>query len=96
MFSNDTIKDNLLFFSTAPNLRKPAFLTIERMNYVHPSHQLLGTAVALVAMAEACGVPMRDLIVRAETVMRDVDSCNAEHIKAIRDYAKNELPRHRK
>lgn len=93
--STQSIREHVSLFSSPARLRAPAFRVIDRMDgRVAPAEQVLGTAVALVAMAQAIGIDTRSLIQRAENVMRDVDSCDAEHVKAIRDYARNELARH--
>jgi hypothetical protein len=88
---------HLSLFSTPARLRKPAFIVIDRMDgRVAPAEQLLGTAVALVAMAEATGTDIRSLIQIAERSMSDVNSCGAEHIRAIREYAAKEIGRTRR
>ena len=92
--SAEAILEHLSLFSSPARLRAPAFTVINRMDgKVRPAEQVLGTAVALAAMAETLGIPMRELITRAERAMKDVDSCGAEHIKAIRMFADQELRR---
>jgi enamine deaminase RidA (YjgF/YER057c/UK114 family) len=93
VYSQATIRDNVIFLNNIAPLRPAAYSVIARMENVHPSHQLFGAAIAVRAMCDACGFDMRDLITMADNVMSDLDRADWEHIKAIRDYAANELPR---
>lgn len=79
---------------TPPKLRPVAFEVINRMQrHEDPTLQLMGTAVALCAMTEACGLRMRDVIATAERVLADCEGPYTEHIQAIRMYAEHELLR---
>lgn len=95
MISAPAIRDQIAFFSSPARLRVPAFRVIDRMQDRTPGEQLLGTAVALVAMSEAIGLPLNDLLTVAHNVMRDVEGPFTYHVQAIRDYAKNEIGRAR-
>ncbi len=90
--SPQSVKDNLGWVSPVAILH-PAFKILDRIQQLPPAVQLTATAVALCAMAEACEVPMRDLIVTAENTLRDCEGPYTDHIQAIRDYAKHELLR---
>ena len=91
MLSAETVADQVRLAANPARLRAPAFRVIDRMQHYRPGEQLLGTAVALVAMADAIQLPLHDLFAVARNVMRDTDGPYSEQIAAIRDYAKNEL-----
>lgn len=74
-------------------IRRPAFSVIDRIQHFDPAAQITGTAVALCAMVEACGLSMRDVIVVAENTLRDCEGPYTETIQAIRAYAHNEITR---
>lgn len=76
-----------------PQIRGPAFAIIDRLQRMDPSVQVMATAVALVAMSEALGLRMRDVINVAENTLADCEGPYTEHIQAIRAYAENELLR---
>lgn len=79
---------------TPLGVRPAAFEVINRMqNHQDPVVQLTGVAVALCAMAEACGLRMRDVIQVAENTLADCEGPYTEHIQAIRMYAEHELLR---
>lgn len=88
-----TIQDQISFLSNAASIRIPAFCVIDRMGVRQqtPGEHLLGTAVALVAMAQACYLSPQELVMRAERVMADVEGPFTHHAQAIREYAKQEL-----
>jgi hypothetical protein len=92
-YSAHTVRDELTFFSNPALVRKPAFNVIDRMDGVTPGAALLGTAVALVAQCEAIGLSPHELIQRAGNVMNHADGAFTYHVKAIRDYARNEILR---
>jgi hypothetical protein len=93
MLAPHTVRDRVAFTISAERLRRPAFEVINRMQAHDPSAQLVGTAVALVAMAEAISMDPHDLIARAKNVIATADGPAAPEIKAIRDYAANEIGR---
>lgn len=79
---------------TPLGVRAPAFEAMSRMQrFQDPVLQVMGMAVALCAMSQAAGVPMRDLITTAERVLDDCEGPFTEHIQAIRMYAEHELLR---
>lgn len=79
---------------TPLGVRAPAFEAMSRMQkFEDPVRQLMGTAVALCAMTEACGLSMREVISTAERVLADCEGPYTEHIQAIRMYAAHELMR---
>lgn len=92
MVSDAGIRDQIVFASP-PALRVPAFRVIDRTDGFTPGQQLLGTALALVAMSEAIGMNPHDLIVVARNAMADVEGPFTYHLQAIRDYAKHEIKR---
>jgi hypothetical protein len=88
-----TIRDQISFLANAASIRVPAFCVIDRLGVRQqtPGEHLLGTAVALVAMAQACHLSPQELIMRAERVLVDVEGPFTHHAQAIREYAKQEL-----
>lgn len=92
MISDAAIRDQITF-ATPPDLRVPAYRVIDRTDGFSPGQQLMGTALALVAMSEAVGLNPHELIVFAQNAMADVEGPFTYHIQAIRDYAKHEIKR---
>lgn len=92
-YSAHTVRDQLTFFSNPALVRKPAFKVLDRMDGVTPGAALLGTAVALVAQCDVIGLPVQELIQRANNIMQHADGAYTYHVKAIRDYARNEILR---
>lgn len=92
MVSDAGIRDQVVFASPAA-LRVPAFRVIDRTDGLPPGEQLLGTALAVVAMCEAIGMNPHELIVVARNAMADVEGPFTYHLQAIRDYAKHEIKR---
>lgn len=88
----DTLRSRIGSISP-PAIRAPAFKVIERIQGLDPAVQITASAVAVCAMAEAIGLPMRELIRVAENTLRDSEGPYTEHIQAIREYAKGELLR---
>lgn len=88
-----TVRDQISFLSNPDRLRKPAFAVIDRLDGYLPGEQMLGAAVALVAMCEAVNVSPHELITRAINCMSHADGPFTYHVKAIRDYAANEILR---
>lgn len=89
----NNVIDQVRLVSSPAALRVPAFQVIHRMQDYRPGVQLLATAVALQAMAEAAGISLHDLFTVAGNVMRDAEGPFTHHVQAIRDYAKGELRR---
>lgn len=92
-FRPHVVRDQLSFLCSPARLRKPAFAVISRVQNFTPGEQLLGTAVALVAMCESANISLDDAITRARNVMRDTEAAHTSHVQAIRDYAANEIAR---
>lgn len=92
MLSQQAIADRIGCISPA-GVRPLAFRVIDRVQGNDPAAQLVATAVALVAMSEACGLRMRDVINVAENCIRDCEGPYTEHIQAIRMYANHEIRR---
>lgn len=90
--SLQSVRDHMGWHSPA-QIRGPAFAIIDRLQRMDPSVQLMATAVALVAMSEAVGLRMRDVINVAENTLADSEGPYTEHIQAIREYARGELLR---
>lgn len=93
MYQPHTVRDGVSFSTTPAAIRKPAFRVIDRMQASKPHEQIVGTAVALLAMAEAIGLNAHELIDRASRMMSAVDGPFTGQIRAIRDYAKHEIGR---
>lgn len=88
----DGIRDQILFMSSARDVRPAAFNVLLRVEDCQPAHQVMGTAVALYVMCEALRLPVRDVMTRAQNMMTDAESFSPQ-IRAIRDYATNEILR---
>jgi hypothetical protein len=88
-----TVRDQLSLLSDPGRVRKPAYAVIDRVDGYSAGEQLLGTAVALIAMSQAINVPVHELMQRAMNVIGHADGAFTYHVKAIRDYAKNEILR---
>lgn len=88
-----SIRDQISFLSNAASIRVPAFCVIDRLGVRQqtPGEHLLGVAVALVAMADACFLSPQELVMRAQRVMADVEGPFTHHAQAIREYAKQEI-----
>lgn len=92
-FKSYTVRDQISFLANPAAVRVPSFQVINRLDGHSPGAQLLGAAVAVVAMAEAVGLSPHELIARAINCMKQVDGEYTYHIKAIREYAANEILR---
>lgn len=88
-----TIRDQISFLCNAASIRIPAFCVIDRLGVKQqtPGEHLLGCAVALVAMADACYLSPQELVMRAQRLMADIEGPFTHHAQAIREYAKQEL-----
>jgi hypothetical protein len=88
-----SIRDQISFLSNPAAVRIPAFCVIDRLGVKQqtPGEHLLGCAVALVAMAEACYLDPHELITRANNLMAHVEGPFTQHAQAIREYARQEL-----
>lgn len=93
MYKPHTIRDQVAFSTSAEKIRKPAFEVINRIQGRTPGEQVVGTAVALVAICEAVGLEVHEIIHGAERIISDVDGPYSPEIRAIKEYAKNEIAR---
>lgn len=71
-------------------------LAIQQVNHVQqarPVDQMVATALALVAMSEACELNPHDVVAVARNAMADAESPFTHQLQALRDYARTELRR---
>lgn len=92
-FKTHVIRDQIRYLFNPARLRVPAFSVLSRIQDFTPGEQVLGTAVALVAMCESANISLHDVITMARNAMADADGPFTSHIKAIRDYSANEIAR---
>ena len=92
-FLPHTVRDQIAYFNDASALRRPAFAVINGLQQTEakPGDQVLGTAVALIAMCESIGVSFDEVVRKAVRVMNDVEGPFTSHLQAVRDYATGEL-----
>lgn len=88
----DGLRDQILLFNSAASVRQPAFKALSVMQDEPAAMQVIGTAVALVAMCEAIGIEPQHVMTRAHNVMSDASRFGPQ-IAAIREYARNEVLR---
>lgn len=92
-YTPNNLSDQLTFFNDAARLRVPAFSVISRVQDFTPAEQILGTAVALIAMTEAAGLRLDRVLNIAHNAMRDADAPFTTHVRAVKEYAKHEIGR---
>lgn len=90
-FLPQTIRDQIAYFNNPARLRVPAFSVISRVQDHTPGEQILGTAVALIAMCQTLNVPLQDVLTKAGNALADAEGPFSSHLQAVRDYARNEL-----
>ena len=94
-FTTDQISDQIAFFNDIRAVRHLAFRVIDRAQLnpenEKPGEQIIGIAVALIALCQSSNVSLDRVINVAQNAMADADGPFSEHIKAIRDYARYEL-----
>lgn len=88
-----TVRDGVAFASAPGPLRACAAGVMARMQDHAPQYQLLGTAVALAAMAESIGLNPHAVLSRARNALRDLEAAHTHQVQAVRDYARGELLR---
>lgn len=88
-----TVRDQLRFLCNPARLRLPAFMVIQRIDACTPGEQILGTAVALLAICEGASISLQDVMTHAQNVIGDTAGPFTSHIQAIRQYAAGELAR---
>jgi hypothetical protein len=93
MYSPHHIRDQIAMFSDASRLRRPAFAVIDGLQQSDaiPGDQILGAAVALLAMCESANVPFHDVVTKAANAMSVVEGPFTSHLQSVRDYARREL-----
>lgn len=77
-------------------LRYPAFCIVNALqdtaqNGYNGAEQVLGTAVALMALCESSGLRLQDVLTRAGRMMNNAEAPFTAEVRSIRDYAKNEM-----
>lgn len=92
-FKAHTVRDQIRFLCNPARVRVPAFRVIERIQDCTPGEQILGTAVALVAMTQSAGIHLDDVMRVAFNLMNDAEAPFTSHLKAVRDYAVGEIAR---
>jgi hypothetical protein len=94
-FSPTNVRDQIAFFANAADLRRPAFAVINglQMTDCKPGQQILGCALALIAMCESANLPLNDVLTKAARALHDAEGPFSTHVRSIRDYAANEIAR---
>lgn len=87
-----SIKDQLATGGNPERLRMAAFRVVDRTQD-DPATQIRGTALALVALCRATGTDIRQLLIGTERMLNDIDSPFGRQLRAIEDYARNEIGR---
>lgn len=97
IYNTTQLSDQISLFNDARKLLVPAFSVIDRLQLgaenVLPGEQILGTAVALIAMCETANVSLSEVMSKAARVMGDLENSHVAkaQMRAVRDYAKYEL-----
>lgn len=92
MASPESVRDQI----GTPYLQPCRDMAIKQINHVQgesPATQLVGTALAVVAMSEAIGTDPHDVLLIAQRMVRAAEGPFTHQIQALRDYAKSELRR---
>lgn len=92
MEPTQSLRDRLSYGANPERLRQSAFRVITRTQD-DPAVQIRGIALALAATCKATGLDMRELIVTSEKMMEDIDSPYAAQMRALHEYAVNEIGR---
>lgn len=92
-FRPHTVRDQLRFLCHPARVRVPAFKVIARVQDFTPGEQILGTAVALMAMCQSANISLSDAIESARNVMSHAEGPFTSHVQAVRDYAAQEIAR---
>jgi hypothetical protein len=88
------LADQVRLCADASKLRRPAFLCIDSMQNNTQSNggeKIVALAVTLLAICESTGVPIDEVIWKAQAMTRDAEGPFTAHIQAIREYAANHL-----
>lgn len=73
--------------------RSLAVKQIDHVQHASPANQLVGTALAIVAMSEAAGLDPHEVVCVAQRAMHHAEGPFTHQLQAIRDYAASELKR---
>lgn len=92
MFDPSYLK-NVTSGSTVSDLREPAFALISRIQDAHPGAQVRSLALALCVVCSEIGISAHDLVQQGYRMMADADGPYTIHIRALKDYAREELCR---
>lgn len=92
MIETQTFRDRLALGANPERLRMSAFRALDRTQD-DPAVQIRGLALALAGICNATGLDMRELIVSSENMINDLDGPYSTQMKAIREYALNEIGR---
>lgn len=68
-----------------------AFAQLSSTQHLTPAEQLAGAALLLREMAVNSGIPVSELLNKAERIAVDADTFFHRELKALRDYVKGEL-----
>jgi hypothetical protein len=66
---------------------------LSRVQDFTPGEQILGTAVALIAICQSANISLQDVMTTAQNVLADAEGPFTSHIQSIRDFAANEIAR---
>jgi hypothetical protein len=86
-----TVRDQIRFLANPARLRRPAFAVINKLQDFTPGEQMLGAAVALIAMCQGANISLHDVLTTAGKVLADTEGPFTSHVQAIRDYARHEI-----
>lgn len=89
-----SLQDRVAVGANPERLRRAAFRVIDRTQD-DPAVQIRATAVALVTLCRATGVDIRQLLTSSERMVDDLDGPFAAQIRAMGEYARNEIGRRR-
>lgn len=92
-YSIPNIRMGVAYAADPQPLRDCAAAVMSRMQSHTPAVQLLGTAVALVAMSESLGLDPHEVVQRARRAVHDLEAAHTHQVQALRDYARGELTR---
>lgn len=87
-----TVQDQVRFLCDPARVRQPAFAVIDRLQGFTPGEQMIGMGLALLACTQAAGINLHDVLTVAQNILGDADYMSP-HMRAVRDYASNEIAR---
>ena len=87
------LSDQVRLASNPQKLARSAYLVIDRLQQSEASggEQVVATAIALIAMCQSSGVPLGDVLAKASNLVGPADGPFSPYMRALRDYATNEL-----